>query len=239
MKLTPPFPLSSIDNGFGPSSPAVQAYYQKTLGLDGHPGVDFNIPFGTPIPSSIDAVCSCVLSKDNPDPSFFRAVNLIYDDEDGTSYEIQSGHCSEIDATVGTTYTVGQQIAEVGNTGTVFFNGKEVTKAEKLAGSRNGSHCHFQVRVLKKVPASEPLHPEKHYVNDGTQILTLNGYHYEVPDWNNGYNGCVDPMQFFEQKLPSASDQVALLAAKAQAAGKSAQSTALYALASFLKSFGY
>ena len=36
-----------------------------------------------------------------------------------------------------------------------------------------------------------------HYLNDGTGELILNGFKYQVVDWDNGYNGCENPTQFF------------------------------------------
>lgn len=211
MKLTPPFALSTIDNPFGNIgiSAAVLAYYQKTLKIDGHPGDDFDIPWGTPIPNAIEgAVVSALLSKDNPNLMVFRAVNTIYDPQlpDGTCYEIQYGHVSTINVKVGQVLKLGDIVANVGNTGDVFRckDGKcvEITADQKNAGSHLGSHLHFQVRVLKKMPATSANIAGVDYVNDGVGQLVLNGYKYEVPNYMNGYNGCIDPKQFFSDPAP-------------------------------------
>lgn len=201
MNLTPPFALSTIDNPFGPSSPSIQAYY-KTLGLLGHPGVDFNVPWGTPIPAAAAATVSCLLSENNPDLDFFRAVNTIVDFPD-VSYEVQYGHVSSMNVKVGDMVNVGDIVGNVGNTGTVFANGVEVSEASKLAGSGVGSHLHLQVRVIGKELATEQIDPQKRYLNNGVSQLILNGYRYYQINPDNGYNSCVDPQQFFTTPLAS------------------------------------
>lgn len=206
LQIKPPFPISSIDNGFGGATGALLKYYQG-LGLLGHPGIDFGIDYGMPIPNAVDgAVVSAIISKDNPNLSAFRAVNTIIDFDD-VSYEIQYGHCSNIFANIGQKYIGGSVIADVGNTGDVFSNGVEVTNEEKQAGSKAGSHCHLQVRVLKRVPANDSSY--EHYLNDGHGRLVMNGFAYAVPDFDNGYNGCVDPRQFFVDDLkPTQNDDL-------------------------------
>ena len=196
MRLTPPFPLSTISQKFGRNDVAVYA----REGLVGHTGIDYQVPWGTPIPSAVDSYCYSTMSKDNPNLMAYRAVFTLVDEGEFT-YEISYGHCSDMFAKPFTDIKTQEVLANVGNTGSVFANGVEVTQAEKIAGSHEGAHLHFQVRKLRKVPATRQLDPLKHYVNDGFGILTLNGYHYEVPEWDNGYNGCVDPEQFFNTKF--------------------------------------
>jgi murein DD-endopeptidase MepM/ murein hydrolase activator NlpD len=200
MKLTPPFPLSTIDNGFGPStSPAVNAYYES-LGLKGHPGVDYDVPWGTNIPAASPCTVSALLSEGNPNLMAFRAVNTIVEAPEGC-YEVQYGHVNTMYVKVGDILKTGDLVATVGNTGDVFecSAGKcvEVTAAQKSAGSHLGSHLHFQVRVLNKVPADQPNVAGIHYLNDGVGELILNGFKYQIQNYDNGENGCVDPAIFF------------------------------------------
>jgi len=199
MKLNSPFPVASIDNPFGGSTGAVLAYY-KSIGLDGHPGDDYEQDYGTPIPCAADCVVSSILSEGNPDLMAFRAVNTIVEDSTGC-FEVQYGHISTTTVKVGQQLKAGDIVANVGNTGDVFscnsLGCAEVTEAQKLAGSHAGSHLHFQVRVLIKVPVSQPQTPGSHYLNDGSGELVINGFKYLVPNFDNGFDGCVDPMAFF------------------------------------------
>lgn len=196
MKLTPPFALSTIGQGFGKNA----VNYESVDGTIGHPGIDFTQAWGTPIPCAIDgAVVSCLLDKDNVNLMAFRAVNTIYEDATGC-YEIQYGHVSAMaPIKVGQVLKAGDIVGNIGNTGAVFAGTPpvEVTATQKNAGSHAGSHLHFQVRVIQKVPASQPNVAGAHYLNDGVGQLLLNGYKYLIPNFNNGYDGCVDPTPFF------------------------------------------
>ncbi len=202
MNLASPFPTASISQNFGDNA---ISYYKEGLGLKGHPGIDYQVPYGTTIQAAADSYCYAVLSKNNPNLMAYRAVCTIVDD-----YEVIYGHCSEIWASVGW-YKSGDVLARVGNTGSVFANGVEVSEKEKLAGSPKGVHLHFQVRKVKKVPAvSQEI--GKHYLNDGTSLYkTPDGFIYEVPDWDNGFNGCVDPKQFFDELTPVLQAEVKVL----------------------------
>lgn len=200
MKLTPPFPLTEIGQGFGQNA---DPKYGE-LDLAGHPGIDFGGPtfFGTPIPNTIEgAIVSAILSKDNPNLEAYRAVNTIVDGGDGFFYEIQYGHVNNIIVKVGDVLKLGQEVATVGNTGDVYTvtNGVAhlVTDAQKQAGSHAGAHLHYQVRQCVQVPQNTVQKPGEYYLNNGVGGLVLNGFKYRVLDWNNGFNGCVNPMQFF------------------------------------------
>lgn len=201
MKLVPPLPLSEIGQGFGQNADPAYA----AQGLKGHPGIDFGIgapSWGLPIPCAIaGSVVSAVLSRDNPNLEAYRAVNTIFDDTDGNSYEIQYGHCSAIYTTTvpGKVLALGETMANIGNTGDVYAGNPAtlITDAEKQAGNHNGAHVHFQVRLIKKEIVNVPINPKQHYLNDGAGLLVLNNARYFVPNWDNGYNGCIDPAEFF------------------------------------------
>lgn len=192
MKLVPPFPLSTISQGFGAN--AVSAY--SNMGLKGHPGIDYGVPWGTPIKCAGDALCYSTMNKGNLNLGAFRCVYTIVDDVD-CSYEVSYGHCDAMHPIPPENVSTGQILASVGNTGDVYSNGSIVTNEDKRNGSKNGAHLHFQVRKLLKVPVNS-FDATKHHLNDGHGLLSLNGFNYQVPEWDNGYNGCVDPAQFFD-----------------------------------------
>lgn len=193
MRLVSPFPLETLGQKFGANAVSY-ATVSETIG---HPGDDFTQAWGTPIPNVIEgAVVSSVLSKDNPDLMAFRAINTLYEDSSGC-YEIQYGHCSDIFVKVGDVLKLGQIVANIGNTGTVFGGSplKEITLLEKQSGSHAGSHLHFQVRLLKKIPTTSVTGANK-CLNDGHGLLSINGFSYDIVNYDNGFHGCVDPQWF-------------------------------------------
>lgn len=199
MKLTKPF--SVITQGFGANATP----FYVNGGLKGHTGIDFAADWGVPIKSAGDSYCYSVMNRDNPDLMKYRAVFTLIDDGDVT-YEISYGHCSAILATPNTSVKTGQVLANIGNTGDVFVGTTEVSAADKNAGSRAGRHLHFQVRKLQKiaVDVEPPLYAK--YIMDGSGLLVINGFNYIVPDYKNGYAGCVDPTPFFELSTPPIPD---------------------------------
>lgn len=232
MKLTKPFRI--IGQNFGDNG--VSLYSGQ--GLKGHTGIDFGANWGDPIKCSVDSYCYSVMNRDNPNLMAYRAVFTLVDDGDVT-YEISYGHCSAIFAKPNTFVKQGDVLANVGNTGDVFSGANEVTLAEKLAGNHGGSHLHFQVRKMKKVAIADATDPTAHYAMDGNGILSLNGYYYQVPEYDNGYNGCVDPAQFFtstvHEILPS--DRLTVIANNMMSTNPK-QALIVLAVARFLKAFG-
>lgn len=194
MKITPPFALSTIAQHFGQNASPL---YKKN-GLLGHPGIDFGVPWGTPIPCVADnSYCYSLLSANNPNLMAYRAVCTIVNEAD-KSYEIIYGHCSDMTCVVGHMYATHSIVGDIGNTGEVYSGTHEVTEAEKEAGDHSGAHLHLQVRLLKRVRIVD-VAPDAHTLNNGSgRYETKEGYCYEIPLWNNGYSGCIDPAQFFE-----------------------------------------
>jgi murein DD-endopeptidase MepM/ murein hydrolase activator NlpD len=229
MKLIKPF--SIIGQGFGAN--AVPLYNGQ--GLRGHTGIDFGADWGAPIRCAVDSYCYSVMNRDNPNLMAYRAVYTLVDDGDVT-YEVSYGHCSAISAVPGKTYKVGDILANVGNTGDVFSGPLEVTKAEKDAGSHAGQHLHFQVRKLKKVPISLATDPTTQYIMDGNGIYSKDGNYYSVPEYSNGYNGCVDPTPFFVVPVLSPSDKLVTLANEMMATNPS-QARIILAVAAFIRAF--
>lgn len=197
MRLTRPFAKSTITQYFGDNATPLYA----TEGLTGHSGEDYGVPWGTPVPCAADnSYCYSTINKDNPDLSKYRTPCFIVEDSTGV-YEIIYGHASDILAVPGKTYNIGDIVSRVGNTGEVYMGQHEVTSAEKLSPGHPGAHLHFQVRLLTKV---KKMSSGKQYVVDGNGILRKEGWFYEVVNYNNGLNGCINPEPFFVEKPISA-----------------------------------
>lgn len=197
MRLYYPFDYSLVTQSFGQNANSLYA----SQGLKGHTGDDYGASYGAPIPNCAEnAYCYATINRDNPDPSLYRAVYTLVEGPDW-AYEVSYGHCNEIYATVGETYAVGQILASMGNTGPVYQNGVEVTKEAKLAGSHAGAHLHFQVRKAQKESTELPFTPGATYLYDGHGVLAKDGYRYLVPDYTNGFNGCVSPEPFYAHLL--------------------------------------
>ena len=202
LELYIPFPKQTISQGFGKNATSIY----KDQGVAGHTSIDWDIPHGTPYPCCADdSYCYSVINKENPDPMRYRAVFTLVEKQSGT-YEVSYGHCDKIYAEVGKTYRAGEILGTVGNTGDVFAGGRYVTREEKLARSTAGAHALApQVRPVKKVTS---IMQGKQYLYDGFGLFKKDGYYYEVADYNNGYNGCVDPEPFFNGYLAIKRDEV-------------------------------
>jgi murein DD-endopeptidase MepM/ murein hydrolase activator NlpD len=201
MKLIPPFPLSSISQNFGENANPLY----KGQGLKGHPATDFGATWGVAVKASISAPIAWIYNKNSPDLMKYRAVGQIVDGGDGFFYEVSYGHLSEIYVKEGQYVNEGDVIARVGNTGECYVGQHEVTEAEKEAGSHAGAHLHFQVRkcVARK---SSKIGKNESLITNSTGAYTLpDGRFVFAIDYNNGYNGCVNPVQFFASEIvPSA-----------------------------------
>lgn len=134
----------------------------------------------------------------------YRAVCqlLVLDD---CVLEITYGHVNDILFTTGYP-TIGQQLATVGNTGDVFSGQHEVTEAEKLAGSHAGAHLHFQVRYCQKSPTCNTQ--KYHYLADENGTPYFDGSYYLIPNYTNGYNGCIDPIPFLQKQVQQITEQL-------------------------------
>jgi murein DD-endopeptidase MepM/ murein hydrolase activator NlpD len=190
MKLSKPLKNGIMTQGFGANATSIY----RSDGLLGHTAQDWSEAWEAPIYASCDAYVYSVGNKDNPIPSAYRAVYTIVDDA-GVSYEVSYGHCSDMYAKVGQYVKQGDVIATEGNFGSVFSNGVEVTNAMRLAGSQAGHHVHWQVRLLKKIPKKE-WSVKNNYLRDQNGKVERDGCYYEIPDYENGFHGCIDPEPF-------------------------------------------
>lgn len=191
-----PYPKSTITQRFGENANPLYA----GQGLKGHPAYDWYQLYGTKIPNCTpDAYCYSIMHANDPVLMDYRAAFFIVETETGI-YEISYGHISEILAVPGRTYQVGETIGLVGNTGPVFVGQHEVTEAEKDRGSHAGEHLHGpQIRVVAKTPFTNTY---RHYLMDESgKPFLKDGFFYGIPDYDNGYNGCVSLAPFSTETL--------------------------------------
>ena len=138
-------------------------YYAENQ-LAGHTAEDYVSAYDTPIPALCDMKITWIANQDDPDFKY-RAVFGRYGEA-----EVSYGHLNKIFVVVGQEVKAGEIIGTMGNTGDVYVNGKAVTVEERKLGSKAGTHSHQpQVRIIK------------------------NWDTYEVENYNNGFNGCVNP----------------------------------------------
>jgi murein DD-endopeptidase MepM/ murein hydrolase activator NlpD len=165
----------------------------KDSGLKGHTGIDYVLNWKYPIKAVVTGEVYSILNEHNPNTNKYRAVFQLVDDIE-YSYEVSYGHIDSALCKEGDIVQAGTPIATEGNYGTCFTNGKLVTPEEKATGK--GSHLHFQVRKLKRVKKRKK---GEQYVRSSEGYVKRGGYFYEVVDYTNGYNGCIDPSQFYAE----------------------------------------
>jgi murein DD-endopeptidase MepM/ murein hydrolase activator NlpD len=191
MKLQYPYSKFVKTQGFGQN--ATSTY--KASGLLGHTGLDTSAGFSAKIYACIGGYVHEVSNKENPNPERGRAVKVLYE-ESGVCYEIGYHHLDHIEVEEGQIIKTGDFIGTEGNTGNVYSSGQYVTKEMRLNGSKAGAHLHLEIKLLKKVEKKES---GKTYLKNGVKV---DGFYYEVVEFKNGYNGCIDPEQFFIDKGP-------------------------------------
>lgn len=192
-----PAPKSLITQRFGDNA---NISYKRD-GLRGHTSYDFGMAYGAPIYNCTpDAYCYSRMHEGDTYLNNYRALFFLVETEIGI-YEVSYGHVSGFVADVGETYQVGDIIGYVGNTGTVFAGNHEVTEKEKEAGSHAGAHLHGpQIRVLRK---DKKRLPSTQYITTIDGYLKKDGFYYAIPNYNNGYNGCVSLAPFSTETLAS------------------------------------
>lgn len=199
-----PFPASQISQKFGLNA---NSFYSEN-GLKGHTSEDYDCTFNAPILACADGLVYSVMNRNNPDLDKYRAVFQLVEHGDFV-YEVSYGHLNNIDATVGRVYYAGEKLGTAGNTGPVYAQGRRVTLAEKLGGSTAGTHLHGpQVRKCRFTPI-----PDGQMLFDGNGLLMHKGKYVQVIDYANGFNGCVNPEQFYNGKTAqeAAQERIQLL----------------------------
>lgn len=175
-----------LQQGFGGN--ATETYANN--GLKGHTGTDHSCGYGSPIHSYFEEeYVYKVLTKERPaaDGTGFTGVFTIIDNGIEV-FEFLYGHCNP-NVSTGQILTKGTVLGTEANNGEVYSNGVRITLEMQKAGDHRGTHRHDQKRILKKVTKTEQ---GKKYLSDLNGLLQKDGYYYEIPYWNNGYNGCVN-----------------------------------------------
>lgn len=190
-------------------------------GLKGHPAIDGTssdgAPFGKPVLAAIGSTVYKVINRNNPDLSKYRAVFTLHE-EGGRFVELVYGHLKDIYVEPGDVLLPLQPIGTCGNTGAVYAKGVEVTTAQKLAGSHAGAHPHFQRRYCH---VTLSIDPSKRYLSgtpdDSKPYQDRHGFFYEIEEYENGFNGCSDPLP--QMARPSLIEKLSCWAALIKAYG--------------------
>jgi len=202
LQLIWPAPKNTITQGFAENA---NISYERD-GLIGHTTIDWGIAWGKPIINCAkDAYCYSVMNRDHQDPMKYRAVFTLVNADNGYSEwaEVSYGHLNEITAEVGKTYQPKDTLGTCGNTGMVFAGGREVLREEKLKGSKAGSHLHGpQVRPVLRV---QKRTRKKKYLYDGSGALKIDGYYFEIINYDNGTVGCIDPTPLLVDEVTAGS----------------------------------
>ena len=169
--------------------------YYKEAGMVGHGALDVYCEYNETIYCAVAGEVFAVRNKDNPDLMRYRAVYTLIEAQ-GRYYEVSYGHANLIFVKEGDIVEVGTPLMTGGNTGNVSTGGRKITKEDKLAGSKAGTHLHFQVR---EVIPTDTRNRNKQYLENSKGVYKRNGQYFEILDYNNGYLGCIDPMPFFNE----------------------------------------
>jgi murein DD-endopeptidase MepM/ murein hydrolase activator NlpD len=192
-------PEGTLTQGFAENA---NPYY-KGVGLKGHTGHDFVIGYNKPIKASVSGEVYSLLKARNKDG--YQAIYQIVDDGD-FSYEVSYGHLNDFNVKAGLYVNAGDIIGFEGNYGECYSGGVRVPLSEKDSGK--GSHLHFQFRKCIRVKKTSQ---GKKYILTSRGKLKREGFYYEIVDYDNGYNGCIDPSPFYSVTVAQILNIVAIL----------------------------
>jgi murein DD-endopeptidase MepM/ murein hydrolase activator NlpD len=202
LELYAPLEHYIVSQRFG-ANPNINGYQSG-----GHPGMDLVTTYGDTIRFAAEGPVYKTINFGNPDLMAYRAVMQIVELDDSLDcYEITYGHCDTLLCRHGL-FQIGSLVATEGNTGEVYSGGRLVTLAEKQAGSKAGFHLHFQLRYCRKVTTYDPT---QHYLSseaDQTSPYDDGRYYYSIPHYDNGANGCIDPMPFMVSRSAREAGQI-------------------------------
>lgn len=161
----------------------------KAGGLIGHTGIDESCGWQSPIHSFYDGYCYKVRTVHNPSSDGFTEVAMIVDD--GLEcFEWVVGHCDPL-ISEGTQVKKGDCIGSEANHGTIYSGNILITLAMQAAGDQRGHHRHYQKRPVMKVAKTMPGFQ---YLTASDGSIFYDGNYYQVFNYNNGFNGCIDPV---------------------------------------------
>lgn len=176
--------------------------YYAEGGRKGHGAFDLVGIGDKNIHASCDGYIYSHINKDNPDLMRYRAVYQLVEDN-GVFYELSYGHADQILVEPGTYVKRGDLLMTEGNTGNVATGGVKVTLDMKLKALPNkpGAHLHWQLRQV--LPVEKKVTGKK-YLQDAKGYFKKDGKYFEVLNYDNGYNGCIDPELFvvYESAVP-------------------------------------
>lgn len=156
-------------------------------GLLGHTGIDINCGWASPIAALCSGIVYSTYPIEAPAADGYTAVFTLVETPLET-FEFSYGHVSEIDCILNQQVKAGDIIAKEGNHGEVYSGNTLITLAMQAAGDHDGHHRHYQKRpVIKtKTPGNNQ------FLVNTWGAYTQDGYYFQVYDFNNGFNGCVD-----------------------------------------------
>ena len=173
--IAAPYPKGAVLQGFGENPKLYSSICYSGKCLAGHNGADCISHYG----DQIFAVADGVIGEVKEDAGGYgKHIRLIT-----SEYEVTYGHLSEIFCETGQPVIAGEVIGLEGNTGFVVSGQTPFWNINPY----RGTHLHLGVRKIKQVPIQEA---DLHYANS-----TI---HVKVENYDNGYFGAIDPLQFFD-----------------------------------------
>lgn len=160
-------------------------------GLIGHSGIDVNCGWNSPIAALCSGLVYSTFPVNKPASDGYTAVFTLVETPLET-FEFSYGHVAEIDCTIGQQVKVGDIIAKEGNHGTVYVGNQLITLAQQAAGNHDGHHRHYQKRPVIKTKNFSDILKNMGLSNALGWYRDPEGYYYQVYDYFNGFNGCVD-----------------------------------------------
>jgi hypothetical protein len=165
----------------------------RSFGLNGHPGVDEICGYGSDVRPYMGGKVISVYTPEQPSSNGYTCVFILCEN-DLEIAEHSIGHLSEVLVKVGDWVTTDTIIGKEGNKGLVFVGGQQITVDMQRAGDKRGHHRHVQWRpVIKQKDTSKGIF----LLNNGGYVRADDGSAYKIYDYNNGYNGLVDPFAEF------------------------------------------
>jgi murein DD-endopeptidase MepM/ murein hydrolase activator NlpD len=177
---TKPYSTGSITQYFAESPELYSKAVCHEYCMHGHNGLDIVAPWGTPIFAIEGGV---VAEVKNDAGGYGKHIRVLSEKNADTYREWTYGHLSRIDVVAGQVIAEGAQIGLMGNTGFVVSGATPYWEYNPYAGT----HLHVTCREALKYKKGGTYSYQ--YADNGPKVTILN--------YNNGYFGAIDPLQFF------------------------------------------
>jgi hypothetical protein len=187
----------NIPQDIGPSCVEGQGFSQNANplyhagGLLGHTGIDVNCGYGSTIASLTNGVVYSTFPVEQPASDGYTAV-FVLTETPLEIFEFSYGHVCEIDCQIGQQVKVGDALAKEGNKGEVYSGNTLITLAMQAAGDHDGHHRHYQKRPEIKTKNLQNILTNMGLSDAHGWYKDANANYYQVYDYFNGFNGCVD-----------------------------------------------